>query len=95
MSTAPLKQFKDFDEDEHLEYYHSVNACPHIDVAAEDSIEVSGYSLRVHKDGKASRIKGKITFTPWQWRQLIRQMVEDGDDIEDWSAVDLSWVAED
>jgi len=95
MSATPFKQFKDFDEDEHVEYYHSANSCPHIDVADEDSFDISGYSIRVHKAGRPSYIKGKIVFTPWQWRQLIRQMVEDGDDIPDWSQVDLSWVVED
>ena len=86
---------KQFSEAEDLEYYRSVRACPSIEVTDADSLETSGYSIYVHEDGQASKIKGKITFTPFQWRRLVRQLVEDGLEIEDWSAVDLSGWCED
>ena len=78
-----------------LEYYRSVNSCPIIEVTDDDSMETSGYSIYIHEGGRASKVKGKITFTPYQWRALVRQLVEDGLEIKDWSAVDMSgWVEE-
>ena len=80
-------------EDEDWEYYQSVRSCPVVVVADEDSIEIVGHHLYVHEAGMASKIKGKIEFTPWQFRQLLRAMVEDGDPISDWSALDLTgWM---
>ena len=88
------KRWEDFDEQEGLEYYRSVNSCPTITVEDVDSIETSGYAIYIYEDGRASKVKGRITFTNWQWRQLVRQMVEDGEDIKDWSCVDLSGIVD-
>ena len=78
-----------------LEYYRTVNSCPNIEVKDEDSIEATGWSLYIHEKGLASRIKGKITFTPFQWRALLRAILEaDGDEVNDWSAVDLTMFLE-
>ncbi|MFA4834818.1 MAG: hypothetical protein WC749_01935 [Dehalococcoidia bacterium] len=91
--SEPLKRYEDFTEAEDLEYYRSVRACPSIEVTDADAMETSGYSIHVYEGGRASKVKGKITFTPWQWRRLVRQLVEDGIEIKDWSQVDLSgWV---
>lgn len=91
--TYPLSAFLE-DEEADLEYYRTVNSCPAIQVEDKDSLEIAGYSIYVHEAGLASRIKGKVTFTPFQWRALFRQMVEDEMEIEDWSSVDLSGWAE-
>lgn len=90
----PLKHYEDFTVEEGLEYYHSVRTCPNIEVTDADSLETSGYSIYVYQDGMASKVKGKIIFTPFQWRALVRQLVEDGLEIKDWSSVDLSGLVE-
>ena len=87
--------FKDFTEKGHLELCRSVRTCPRIDIDNEDSIEVSGWEITVHEGGRASRVKGKITMTPWQWRRLLRAILEaDGDEVKDYSCVDLRWLVE-
>ena len=82
-------------EAEHLAYYRSVNSCPNIKVNDDDSLEIFGWSIYIYEQGRAAMVKGKITFTPFQFRQLLRQMVEDGIEIKDWSCVNLSgWLEE-
>jgi hypothetical protein len=82
-------------EAEDLEYYRTVNHCPSVKVNDEDVAQVEGYSIYVYENGIQSRVKGKVQFSPWQFRQLLKQMVEDGLEIKDWSCVDLSgWVEE-
>lgn len=69
-------------------------ASPKIEVEDQDSIEVCGYTLLVHKDGLAGQVKATVKLSHERWRQLLKDMVSDGVDIEDWSCVDLSWVVE-
>lgn len=85
----PMKQFEDFNDSEDVEYYRSIRSCPIVTVADEDTIGIVGHHLYIHEGGRASKIKGKVEFTPWQWRQLLKAMVEGGLEISDWSAVDL------
>lgn len=93
MNTLPEQRISPESED--LTYYRSVNNCPRVEVYDADSIEIHGYHLYVHKDGLASQVKAVIQLSPWQFRQLLRKMVNDGLEIDDWSCVDLSMWGED
>ena len=90
MSRNPQRELT---EAEDLEYYRSVKTCPKVIVDDADTVEIAGYSFYVHEGGSTSKIKGVFSLSPWQFRQLLKQMVEDGLEIQDWSCIDLSgWV---
>jgi hypothetical protein len=89
-----MKAHENFTEEEEAEYYRSLISSPLIKVEDEDAIEVSGWTIYIHENARASKVKGKMSLTPWQYRQLLRAILTaDGDEVEDWSCVDLSgWI---
>jgi len=69
-----------------------IREAAHIKVEDTDSIELHGYAIMVNGCGLASKLKGSIVMSHFQYKTLLRQMVQDwvGDDIPDFSCVDLS-----
>jgi hypothetical protein len=55
-----VKAHENFTETEDLEYYRSLISYPLIKVQDEDAIEVSGWTIYIHENARASKVKGKM-----------------------------------
>ena len=69
-----------------------IQEAAHVKVEDTDFLEIIKNTIWIYADSLASQIKGSLQLTPFQYKTLLRQMVEGwmGNEIEDWSSVDLS-----